>query len=201
MVHLFIHLLLKANHEPGRWQGIEIKRGQLVTGRKQLSKETGISERSIRTCINRLKSTSELTSKTTNRFSIITLCNYDSYQAVDYINDQQNDQPTANKRPASDQQPTTNKNNKEEKELKEDKIGERIQNFEFEVLRNSNGNYPASMIEAFLAYWTEPSNNGKKFRRELERTWDTSRRLVTWAKNQKRFESSKKRDIEHSTDF
>lgn len=42
---LYLHLLLKANHEPKRWMGIEIGRGQLVTGRKQLSVELGMSER------------------------------------------------------------------------------------------------------------------------------------------------------------
>ncbi len=80
MVHLFIHLLIKANREPGEWKGIKVARGQLITGRKQLSKETGISERSIRTCIERLKTTSELSLKTTNKFSLITICNYDVYQ-------------------------------------------------------------------------------------------------------------------------
>lgn len=84
-------------------------RGQLITGRKRISKDTGISERSIRTCIKRLKSTSEVSVKTTNKYSIITLCNYDDYQVSTEQNDQQNDQLTANKRPASDQQVTTNR--------------------------------------------------------------------------------------------
>ena len=83
MVHLFIHLLLNANHEPCRWQGIEVQRGQLVTGRKKLSDQTGISEQSVRTCLNYLKSTNEIASKSTNKFSIITICNYDSYQLID----------------------------------------------------------------------------------------------------------------------
>ncbi len=29
MVHVFLHLILSANHEDGRWQGHEVKRGQL----------------------------------------------------------------------------------------------------------------------------------------------------------------------------
>jgi hypothetical protein len=115
MVHLFIHLLLSANHESKKWQGIEIKRGQLVTGRKSLSKATGISERSIRTCLEMLKTTSELTIKTTNKYSIITICKYEDYQELKSTSDQQSDQQKANKRPATDHK-------QEEEEVKEEKI-------------------------------------------------------------------------------
>lgn len=113
MVHLFLHLLLSANREAGNWRGIPVKRGQLITGRKSLSKETGISERTIRTCLKRLKSTSELTIETTNLYSIITICNYDEYQSREGESDQQNDQPTANERPASDHKQEVKKLKKE----------------------------------------------------------------------------------------
>lgn len=115
MVHLFIHLLLSANHESKKWQGVEIKRGQLVTGRKSLSKATGISERSIRTCLEMLKTTNELTIKTTNKYSIITICKYEDYQELKSISDQQSDQLKANKRPTTDHK-------QEDKEDKEDNI-------------------------------------------------------------------------------
>lgn len=105
-VHLFIYLLLSANHEDRKWKGITVKRGQLITGRNALSEATGISVRSIRTCLNKLKSTNELTIKTTNKFSIITICNYEEYQKEKTGNDQQNDQLTdqqlTSNRPASD---------------------------------------------------------------------------------------------------
>jgi biotin operon repressor len=80
MVHLFLHFLLLANHEDDKWQGQIIKRGQFVTGLDQLKKDTGISRQTIRTCINRLKSTGELTSKSTNKYRLISLINYDEYQ-------------------------------------------------------------------------------------------------------------------------
>lgn len=116
MVHLFIHLLLSANRQDGKWRGIEVKRGQLITGRIELSNETGISQRSIRTCIERLKSTNELTIKTTNKYSIITICKYEDYQSEKQTIDQQDDNQPTNNRPTIDQQSTTNK--KEEKEKK-----------------------------------------------------------------------------------
>lgn len=103
---VFTRLLLKANHKDNVWKGIKIKRGQVLTGRHELAKEIGISERNIRTALTKLKSTSELTIKPTNKYSVISINNYDHYQ--------QSDQPEANDRPASDQQVTTNKNDKNE---------------------------------------------------------------------------------------
>lgn len=87
---LFVHLLLNANHSPQRWEGIVIGRGQLITGRKALSVQTGLSERAARTALSRLKTTSEITIKTTNQYSIITINNYDAYQSSLIIDDQQN---------------------------------------------------------------------------------------------------------------
>jgi hypothetical protein len=102
MAKFFIWLLLRATHKDTRFQGIELKRGQMVFGRKKASIATGISERSIRTLIKCLKSTNEITIETTNQFSIITLCNFNTYQQDYQKNDQPNDQRTTNERPASD---------------------------------------------------------------------------------------------------
>ena len=80
MVHLFLHLLLEANHEPKEWHGFTVNRGQVIVGRKKLSELTGISERSIRTCLHRLEETQEVTIKTTNKFTLVTIRNYEKYQ-------------------------------------------------------------------------------------------------------------------------
>jgi len=112
---LFIHLLLLANHEKKRWRGIEINRGELVTGRKKLAKELMLSERKIRTSLMRLKSTNEIAIKTTNKYSIISICNYSTYQTKDNAK-RPAERPTSS--PTSDQQVTTNKNDKNNKENK-----------------------------------------------------------------------------------
>ena len=108
MVHLFLHLLLEANHEDKKWQGIIVKRGQLVTGRQALSRDTGISVQTIRTCLKRLQQTGEIIQKSTKKFSIITLCNYEDYQDRD---DEANQQLTINQ-PSTNHKLTTNKNDK-----------------------------------------------------------------------------------------
>tara|TARA_A200000113_G_scaffold42735_2_gene34682 strand:+ start:1334 stop:2032 length:699 start_codon:yes stop_codon:yes gene_type:complete len=112
-VALYTHLMLSASFEENRWRGVTIKRGSLITGRKKLSLETGLTERQVRTALNHLKSTNEVTIKTTKEYSIITITNWEKYQA--------SDQQNANERPSTDQAPTTTKEGKEGKEGKEDK--------------------------------------------------------------------------------
>lgn len=111
MVALFIHLLLRANFKPMRHKGEVYGRGVILTSREELSRETGISERTIRTCLTRLKTTNEIAIKTTKQGSVITLTNYDKYQNPNADNDQRNDQPSdqqaTNDRPTTDQQPTS----------------------------------------------------------------------------------------------
>ena len=116
-LRVFLHLILKANHKDGKWQGVDVQAGQLLTGRLKLAQELNLSERQIRTSLNRLKSTNEVTIKTTKQYSIITLNNWDAYQQ----NDQQSDQQATNKRPTNDQQTTTNKNDKKYKNDKNEK--------------------------------------------------------------------------------
>lgn len=43
--------------------------------------------------------------------------------------------------------------------------------------------YGKDMLNDFYSYWTEPNKSGTKFKKELQVTWDTERRLKTWANN------------------
>ena len=118
MVLLFLHLLLSTNHEKKEWNGIAIGKGQVVTGRKQLSKQTGLSEQQIRTCIKRLKSTSEITTKTTNKYTIITITNWEDYQNKEKISTKKSTKSVTNNQPTTNQQATTNKKYKNYKKIK-----------------------------------------------------------------------------------
>jgi len=116
MVHLFIYLLLNANHEDGKWRGIDIKRGQILTGLHTLNEHTKISIQKLRTCLSKLEKTGEINKQTTNKYSIITIINYDSYQGYQQTN---NNQP--NKQLTNNQQTTNNKQeyNNEKNEKKQ----------------------------------------------------------------------------------
>lgn len=117
MVSLFIYLLLMANHEDGNWQGVTIKKGEVVVGRNKVSRLLGISSQSYRSCIRRLKSTNEITTKSTNKFTIIYIVNWDKYQ--EKSTNKSTNKSTFNQ-PTTNQQLTTDK--KRENEEKEKKI-------------------------------------------------------------------------------
>ena len=84
------------------FQTIHLMPGDFIFGRKKAAKELKISDRSIRTILNFLKTSGNLTIKTTNKFSIISIANWETYQQTEIISDQQSDQPPTSHRPATD---------------------------------------------------------------------------------------------------
>lgn len=105
---VFMHLLLKANYEPSRYHGFSIPAGGLVIGRETLAKETFLSERQVRTALDKLKSTNEIAIKSNNHFSIVTITCWDKYQTTD----QQIDRQKSDQSPTEVQQATTSKESK-----------------------------------------------------------------------------------------
>lgn len=104
---VFMHLLLTANYEDKRWRNIEVKRGQIITGRIDLAQTLRLSERQIRTALDKLKMSGVISIKTTNQYSLITIENYNCFQDCSAENVQPKvNQPTNRKSaesPANDQ--------------------------------------------------------------------------------------------------
>lgn len=119
MVSVWIHLLMDAYYEPGEWKGVKIGRGQLTVGRTAYAVRCGISERQFRTCMERLKATSEITTKTTNKYTLVTICQYDLYQSNTFETTSTTTNEMANERPTNDQ-PTTTIKEVKNKRTKED---------------------------------------------------------------------------------
>lgn len=136
---VFLHLLFLACYEPCYFKGIYLEPGQVITTVKEISEGTNISTRSVRTSLDRLKSTNELTIKTTNKFSVITLNNYSDYQGSDNVTDKQ----TTNKRQTNDKRSYS----KEVKEVKE--------------VKNSTGKnkFSPPTLEEVKAYCFERNNS------------------------------------------
>lgn len=99
---LFLHCLLKANYKDKNYRGSSIKRGSFVTGRDVLAKELGLSVQQVRTSLTKLKSTNEITIKSSSQGTVIEVIKYNDYQEV--TNKTTNEQPTSN------QQVTTTNN-------------------------------------------------------------------------------------------
>ena len=142
--HLFIHLILQANHQPKKWRGIMIERGQFITGLHSLKSQTGISIQSTRTSLERLKSTSEITIKTTNKYSIVTICKYNEYQDDKREINKQTNKLTNKQLTNNQQQPIIKELNKEEDTMsgKPDFVAEVIKFLNLSVRKNYKLNTP-----------------------------------------------------------
>lgn len=206
-LQLFIYLLLRANKEDKKWRGILIKRGQLVTSVATISEETKLSTQQVRTSLNRLKSTNEITSKTTNRFTLVTVCKYESYQLYEETEQQTKQQAlqqTNNKQITNKQQQLKNnkniRNNKKESILTNVRIDEKATDAPVVATTTTDdmelrkekfyqslvpyvAKYGKDMVRAFYDYWTEKTYGGRKMRFEKQQAFEISKRLATWQKH------------------
>jgi biotin operon repressor len=141
---LFFHLVMKANHKEGRWQGNIVKRGQHITSSEKLADELKLTRQQIRTALNKLKSTNEITIKSTSKFTLVTVENYSLYQSQDDVVTNKVTDKSTNEQPTDNQQITTNKNDKndnKEKNIKtflSDSNEYRLSELLFNLMRTNN---------------------------------------------------------------
>ena len=122
---VFLHLLLTANYEDNEYMGVDLKRGECIITVRELAEEVQQTVRQTRTALEHLKSTQEITIRTTNRFSIVKIANYEKYQQVQLVgtpvdnseddtpNDKQSDNQTTNETQKNDTPNDTPHYNKE----------------------------------------------------------------------------------------
>lgn len=147
-MRVFIHCLLRANHEDGQWHGKDIKRGQFISSYGKIAQELKLGVQNVRTSINKLKLTGELTSKGTNKYTVFTVLKYDEYQETNKQNT--NNQQTTNK------QLTTNNNNNNNNN--ENNISTERKKFLLKIKK------------AFDVFWTEYPK--KKSKRQAEQSFE-----------------------------
>lgn len=169
---VFIHLLLTANHKDKKYRGIELKAGSIVTSRDILAIATGLSVRQVRTALDKLKTTNELTIKTSSQGTIIEIVNYSKYQVE--TNEMTNERPT------SDQQTTTNKNDNKERNTKYSFLASLIENgfdekLSREWMKVRKQKDAVNTETAFNSFMSEVKKHGgdrnKILRKCVERSW------------------------------
>lgn len=65
-------------------------------------------------------------------------------------------------------------------------IPERKENFK-KSMEPYRGKYSSDMLNEFYQYWAELNPSQTKMRFELQKTWETGKRLATWARKQDTF--------------
>lgn len=115
---VWMYLLLNATHAeyPALFKGqkIMLHPGQLITGRKSIASKLLISESKVTRILNLFESEQQIEQQTSNKNRLISVVNWDFYQA----SEQQNETQVNNKWTTSGQQVNTNKKNKNGKKNK-----------------------------------------------------------------------------------
>ena len=135
---IWIWLLLKASYRKryvslkiGKGETtVTIERGQLIFGRYKAEEELCIDGSAVYRWMKKLEENGMISIESNNQYSIITICNYDTYQTGNETDEQpMNNQRTANEQPmnsrrtADEQQMNTyNKDNKVNKVNKDNNV-------------------------------------------------------------------------------
>jgi hypothetical protein len=196
MVHLFLHLLIKANWVDGKWRGQVIKRGQYMTSIATLSGNTGLTVSQIRTCLSKLQSTGEIANEMTNANTLITICKYETYQSEKNNNSKQNDTPLDKRDSTPNDTPndTPNSNNIRKQEdkkvfinmplpenfngLPEIKIGAVVQLFKITKQTDISEEQVSGLWDIFKIQ----NLTGKKYYNSVD---DVYSHFINWSKSQK----------------
>lgn len=106
---LFIYILAKVNRVDRTWQGIELKKGSMITQYKNLIDGVKLSEQSIRTSIEKLVKSGDISKKSTHQNITLSICNRECYEWLNLIEQHTSntrvtqDQHDSNTRPTQDQ--------------------------------------------------------------------------------------------------
>jgi len=118
-VHLAMHLLVSAAHKPYKQviggEEVMVDRGSLITGRYALAKDLGADPYAIYRKMRMLSRIGFLHTKTNNKYSIVSICNYESYQSATASSAQQFAQQVHSKCTTDAQVVHTNKKDKKDK--------------------------------------------------------------------------------------
>ena len=114
---VFLYFLTHAAQKPRFDRGVRLECGQVIVTMDEVCEATGLTAREYRTAISKLIKDKQTTNerqtidkRTTNKFSIITICNFDSYILMEKGERQTNDKQTTNERQTIDKQLTSQPN-------------------------------------------------------------------------------------------
>lgn len=134
---------------------------------RTLAKECGMTLQTCRSALSRLSKKGEL-EVIVNAGTFVILYKYDDYK----VGRKKSEQHSLHQALAALQAKCKEREKAFEKSL-------------IPFVSSRGGIYDPKMIRAFFNYWTEKNKSGTKMRFELEKTWETSKRLVTWASREK----------------
>ena len=116
---LFTHCLLHTNTQNIRYCGREIKAGQFVSSITRISAETGLTESQVRTALKKLKDTGYISTKSTNKYTIYTVNEYQKYIDCGQVAETTTEENTVVENGTKMEQPAERKMEQTEEKVKE----------------------------------------------------------------------------------
>lgn len=197
-VHLWLHLLSEASHEEREFffngKNEKLKPGCIRTGRRKLSKQTGISESTITRILGFFEdSEQQIEQHKTSYGRLIVIKNYEQYQSPDNV---PNNQRTTSGQPADTIKELKNKKNKNNSVKKPlNGLEERKKEFKDEVRSHVGDFFTYKRIkftddEADKFYNWFSEDDGKLMRKEQQfkknGVWQIKNRIANWLRNVKK---------------
>ncbi len=118
LCYLWVQLLLRANWKPSWFMGLLIEAGQIAFGQESFARELKVNRTKLSRALKKLENWKQIEQQTNNRFTVVTICNWETYQ----VSEPESAQPTNNKRTSGEHQ-TRNKraHPKKDNNFKKDK--------------------------------------------------------------------------------
>lgn len=209
-------------------------RGQYPASIRFLSKKWSWSERAVRTFLSKLIKEKMITTDNGQGMNVITLCKYEEYNGSGTANDTATDtginqeinilkglvtQLTTQLLTQPRHTGDTNYKKEEERNNKKKETSTDVEVKKSDAAKAATlsrtkefynslipyvSRYGKEMVRAFFNYWSELNKSETKMRYELQKTWEVSRRLSTWAnkeKTQKKSNFSNHDNRKEYTDF
>ena len=172
----WLDILLYVNHEDKKVnigvKLIECKRGQSVMSLQNWAKRWWVSKSAARNFLELLEKDKMIKIENISISTRITVCGYEDYQ-----------------RPAHASKTGEDPNNNDNNNIyiyADEKLTSREDIFK-KSIEPYLQKYGREMCNDFYMYWTEPNKSKTKLRFEMQKTWDVGRRLVTWSKNNQKY--------------
>jgi hypothetical protein len=155
---LYLHLLLNACIRPTPFMDFVLQPGEFVSTVRALAYELNMSDKAVRVAMNHLIATNDMAIKTTNKYTVFTVQNWEKYQGNGNQEGKQNGNPRANI----------------EKELKNNILpsradacacveGEKEFDFNFDdLVKNSLSETEKKLFKNYIRNWEIYYGKGKK---------------------------------------
>lgn len=185
----WVDILLEVNYAPAKvvikGKIYECDRGEKLYSLDTWATRWKTNKSKVRRYFDLLQKENMIELKNETQTTRLKVCKYEDYQETEKESETQ----TKRKRNANETHLTPIKeSNNNNKEIIDSKANLEIRTLAFKnSLIPFKQKYSIDMLKDFFGYWTEPNKSNTKLKFELQQTWSISRRLETWAKNDKTF--------------